>query len=153
MKAVVLISFALIASTIALTGDECLKQHQNEQDNLNMVVTFHEEAFGQHDITAVDRYIHTDYIQHNPNLADGQQPLKDFLTAFNANKAKGPVDIRHSAASGNLVWIHLKTTHFNGKPLALVGIFRVEDGKIVEHWDAMQEIPPLSESKNPHPSF
>lgn len=116
-------------------------------------MAFYEDSFGQHDITAVDKYISSDYIQHNPKVADGQQPLKDFLVPFNAIKVKGPVDIRHTAASGDLVWLHLKTTGFNGEPLAIIDIFRVKDGKIVEHWDVIQEIPPLSESKNSHPMF
>lgn len=123
------------------------------QDNLKIVLSFYEEAFGQHDITAVDRYISTEYIQHNPNLADGQQPLRDFLVAFNANKEKGPVDIRHTAVNGDLVWIHLKTAGFKGEPLAIIGVFLVKDGKIVEHWDVIQAVPALSESKNPHPLF
>lgn len=120
---------------------------------MKIVLTFYEEAFGQHDITAVDRYISPDYIQHNPNLPDGPQALKDFLTHFTANKSKGPVDIRHTAVNGDMVWIHLKEEGFHGEPLAIIGIFQIKDGKILEHWDVLQKIPPLSESKNSHPLF
>lgn len=141
----------MFSSTLAITGDECL--NQIEQDNLKIVLAFYEDAFGQHDITAVNKYISTEYIQHNPNLADGQQPLKDFLVTFNAIKDKGPVDIRHTAVNGDKVWIHLKTTGFKGEPLAIINIFQVKDGKITEHWDVIQAIPPLSESKNSHPMF
>lgn len=144
---------ALFASTYAITGDECLTQNQIEQDNLKLVLAFYEAAFGQHNISAVDQYISPEYIQHNPHVADGQQPLKDFLVPLNAIKAKGPVDIRHTSVTGDIVWLHLKTTGFNGEPLAIIDIFRVKDGKIVEHWDVIQEIPPLSESKNSHPMF
>lgn len=86
-------------------------------------------------------------------MADGQQPLIDFLVPFNAGKVKGPVDIRRTAVNGDIVWLHVKTTGFNGEPLAIVDIFRVKDCKIVEHWDVIQPIPPLSESKNSHPMF
>lgn len=120
---------------------------------MKLVLAFYEESFGQHDITAVDRYISPDYIQHNPKVADGQQPLKDFLVPFNAIKTKGPVDIRHTAVNGDMVWLHLKTTGFNGEPLAIIDIFRVKDGKIVEHWDVIQGIPTIEESKNSHPMF
>lgn len=143
----------LFAPALAITGDECLQQKQIEQDNLKIVLTFYEEAFGQHDITAVDRYISPGYIQHNPNLPDGPDALKGFLQHFNANKTKGPVDIRHTAVNGNEVWVHLKTEGLDGKPLAIIGVFLVKDGKIVEHWDVLQTIPPVSESKNPHPLF
>lgn len=120
---------------------------------MKLVLKFYEEAFGQHDITAVDRYISWNYIQHKPQAPDGPQGLKDFLVPFNANKKKGKVDIRHVAANGNLVWLHVKTTGFNGEPWALVDIFRVEGNKIVEHWDVIQVIPPSNESKNSHPMF
>ncbi|XP_037042587.1 uncharacterized protein LOC119078945 [Bradysia coprophila] len=153
MNAVILISFALFTSTYALTGDECLEENKTEQNNLKIVLSFYEAAFGQHNISAVDEYISPDYIQHNPHVADGRQPLKDFLVPFNAIKTKGPVDIRHTAVNGDMVWLHLKTTGFNGEPLAIIDIFRVKDSKIVEHWDVIQEIPSLSASKNSHPMF
>lgn len=120
---------------------------------MKVVLAFYDEAFGQHDITAVDRYISSDYIQHNPKVGDGKQPLVDFLVPFNAIKVRGPVDIRHTAVNGDFVWLHLKTTGFNGEPLAIIDVFRVKDGKIVEHWDVIQEIPPVKESKNFHPMF
>lgn len=139
--------------TANISSEECVTKEQREQDNLKVVLAFYDEAFGQHDITAVDRYISPDYIQHNPKVADGKQPLVDFLVPFNAIKVKGPVDIRHTAVNGDCVWLHLKTTGFNGEPLAIIDIFRVKDGKIIEHWDVIQEIPPVIESKNFHPMF
>lgn len=132
---------------------QCQKREQFEQKNLNLVLKFYNEAFGQHDISAVDRYVSPNYIQHNPQAPDGPQGLEDFLVGFNVNKKKGPVDIHHTAVNGNIVWLHVKTTGFTGEPWALVDIFRVEGDKIVEHWDVIQEIPPVSESKNSHPMF
>lgn len=144
---------ALYTSTANFTSEKCITKHQQEQDNLKIVLAFYDEAFGQHDITAVDRYISPNYIQHNPKVADGKQSLVDFLIPFNAIKVRGPVDIRRTAVNGDLVWLHLKTTGFNGEPLAIIDIFRVKDGKIEEHWDVIQEIPPLRDSKNFHPMF
>lgn len=140
-------------STETEKGEQCLQQDQIEENNLKLVLTFYDEAFGQHDITTADRYINSEYIQHNPKVADGPQALKDFLVPFNKNKKKGPVDIRHVAVNKDLVWLHLKTTGFNGEPLAIIDIFRVKDGKVVEHWDVIQVIPPLNESLNAHPMF
>lgn len=132
---------------------QCLKKDRTEEANLRLVLKFYQEAFGQHDLTAVDRYISDHYIQHNPQAPDGPQGVKDFLIPFNANKTKGKVDIHHKAANGDLVWLHVKTTGFNGEPWALVDIFRVKNCKIVEHWDVIQTIPPLNESLNAHPMF
>lgn len=136
-----------------ITSEECLTKYQQEQENLKVVLDFYEAAFGEHDITAVDKYISPDYIQHNPKVGDGKQPLIDFLVPFNAIKVKGPVDIRHTAVNGDMVWLHLKTTGFSGEPLAIIDVFRVENGKIIEHWDVIQEIPPVKDSKNCHPMF
>lgn len=142
-----------IISGSTLYKKEQLTQEQIEKKNLNLVLNFYNEAFGQHDVSAVDRYVSSGYIQHNPHVPDGLQGLKDFLVPFNANKKKGPVDIRHSAAMEDFVWLHVKTTGFKGEPWAIVDIYRIEDGKIAEHWDVIQEIPPMSESKNSHPMF
>lgn len=143
----------LLASTLAVTGQECTKEKQTEQENLKLVLEFYQAAFGQHDLTAVDKYISPDYIQHNPHVGDGKQPLIDFLIPFNAMKTKGPVDIRHTAVSGDIVFLHLKTTGFSGEPLAIVDIFRVENCLIIEHWDVIQAVPSLADSKNSHPMF
>ncbi|KAJ6634414.1 hypothetical protein Bhyg_00413 [Pseudolycoriella hygida] len=161
--ATIIVGVVLVISAKTVTAEscghnlikepKCLKREQVEKKNLDLVLKFYNEAFGQHDISAVDRYISPDYIQHNPQAPDGPQGLKDFLVPFNANKKKGPVDIRHVAVRGDIVWLHVKTTGFKGEPWGLVDIFRVEDDKIVEHWDVIQEIPPISESKNSHPMF
>lgn len=124
-----------------------------EQKNLQLVLNFYQQAFGQHDITAVDKYVKSDYIQHHPPSFDGSKALKDFLVSLYANKKKGPIDIRRTAVSGDIVWLHLKAEGFNKAQLAIVEIFRVKDGKIVEHWEVQQPIPPISESKNSNTMF
>lgn len=116
-------------------------------------MAFQNEVFGQHNLNAVDKYISPDIIEHNPYIGDGIQSFRDFLVYFNAKKVKGPVDIRRTGVNGDIVWLHIKTTGLNGEPLAVVDISRVKNGKIVEHWDVIQDIPPLSESKNSHPMF
>ncbi|KAG4079371.1 hypothetical protein HA402_008063 [Bradysia odoriphaga] len=152
--AIIFIAFALFSSTLAITGDECLAKTKIEEDNLKTVLLFYKEAFVLNDITTVDRYISSDYIQHNPNVGDGQQPLKDLILSINGTKEKQEsLDIRHTAVNRDMVWIHVKTTGDDGESLAVVDIFRVKDGKIVEHWDVIQQIPSLSKSKNLHPMF
>ena len=51
-------------------------------------------------------------------------------------------------ADGDLVWLHVRTTTGDGKPLAIVDIFRVEGGRIVEHWDVIQPVPERAANEN-----
>ena len=50
-----------------------------------------------------------------------------------------------------LQFLHIKSKSFSGKDVSLIDIFRLKDGKIVEHWDVMQEVP--DKSAHPHPMF
>lgn len=124
------------------------KQAQEEK-NKQMVVTFYQRFFGDKDITAADQYLAPSYIQHNPLAATGRDAVKKFFTPFFANPAipKTRIDIRRAAADGDLVWLHIrsKTT---GAERAVVDIFRVKDGKIVEHWDVIQPVPAKSMNEN-----
>jgi predicted SnoaL-like aldol condensation-catalyzing enzyme len=68
-----------------------------------------------------------------------------------ANGPKTKIDFRHVAADGDLVFLHIKAKNFDGKDMALVDIFRLKNGKIVEHWDVMQDVP--ATAANAHPMF
>lgn len=125
------------------------KREAQESANKKMVLTFYQRFFGDKDITAADEYIAPSYIQHNPFAATGRDALKKFFTPFFANPAipKTKIDVRHVAADGDLVWLHIrsKTT---GSERAVVDIFRIENGKIAEHWDVVQPVPATSANDN-----
>jgi predicted SnoaL-like aldol condensation-catalyzing enzyme len=124
------------------------KQTQEEK-NKQLVLTFYQRFFGDKDITAADQYLAPSYIQHNPLAATGRDAVKKFFTPFFANPAipKTKIDVRRVAADGDLVWLHIrsKTT---GAERAVVDIFRIKDGKIVEHWDVIQAVPEKSLNEN-----
>ncbi|MEO0386174.1 MAG: nuclear transport factor 2 family protein [Pseudomonadota bacterium] len=94
------------------------------------------------DVDAVDRYFAEDYIQHNPMFADGvegQKAVVGFLSATEGFKA----EYVRVIADDDIVAIHARYEGFG--PTATIGfdVFRVEDGKIVEHWDNLiAETPP-----------
>jgi predicted SnoaL-like aldol condensation-catalyzing enzyme len=121
------------------------------QRNKKIVVEFYQKLFGDKDISVIDEYISEDYIQHNPVAADGRQALKDIANKWLSNQPKTKVDFQKVAADGDLVFLHIKSKSSSGKDLSLIDIFRLKDGKIVEHWDIMQEVP--EKSANPHPMF
>ena len=91
---------------------------------------------------AFDDLIAEDYVQHNPQVPNGLQPVKEYFASA------GPVDVevQRVIAEGDLVAVH---SHYKTFTLAGVDIFRVgEQGKIVEHWDVLQEVPKTTASGN-----
>jgi predicted SnoaL-like aldol condensation-catalyzing enzyme len=119
----------------------------------SVVMQMWETVFTNHDVAAgFDRYIHPDYIQHNPLAADGPEPARKFLTEWFAKNPGAFFDVKKVAAAGDLVFIH---HHFGTsrdvRGNAAVDIFRVQDGKVIEHWDVVQPMP--EQSLNPHPMF
>lgn len=125
------------------------KQKQTEA-NKKMVAEFYQELFGDKNINAIDKYIADNYIQHNPILPDGKDALKKGAAIWFKGAPKEKIDIQHLNADENLVYIHTRTKMGN-KTVSVIDIFRIENGKIAEHWDVIQEVP--EKSANPHPMF
>ena len=119
------------------------------EENKRMVVEYYELAFNEHKPEeAVEKYVGSRYIQHNPQAPDGTEAFIAFVKAF----PEMSVDIRRVIAEGDLVVTHgvVKFTADDRGTVA-VDFFRLEDGKVVEHWDVLQPWP--EESANPHPMF
>ena len=102
--------------------------------------------FVEGDASAVETYWAEDYIQHNPQFPDGRDVLTGLVAAM-------PENFRYQMgmviAEGDLVAVHGRYTGFGPRPLIAVDIFRVEDGRIAEHWDVMQEEVTETVSGNP----
>jgi predicted SnoaL-like aldol condensation-catalyzing enzyme len=118
--------------------------------NKKMVADFYQELFGDKNPAAIDKYIGDTYIQHNPSLPDGKEALKQGVAVWFKGQPKDTVDVKHLGADGNFVYIHTKSKMGN-KTYSILDIFRVENGKIAEHWDILQEVP--AKSANTHPMF
>lgn len=112
-----------------------------------IVVEFYDKIFVQHkgDVRNVAmEYVHKDYIQHNPWVATGREA---FITAFSRVVEKRPETsktvIKRVITAGDYVVLHVHAfnTAKDDSGSAGVDIFRVENGKIVEHWDVWQKIP------------
>jgi len=128
-----------------------LKDSLNQNaSNKKMVADFYQELFGDKNPAAIDQYVGDTYIQHNPSLPDGKDALKKAAAVWFKGQPKDTVDVKHLGADGNFVYIHTKSKRGN-KTFSIIDIFRVENGKITEHWDIMQEVP--AKSANAHPMF
>ena len=100
------------------------------------------DAFRAGDTAAFDDLIVEDYKQHNPQAGNGLQAVKEFFAPV------GPVDVdvHRVIAEDDFVAVH---SHYKTWTMAGVDIFRFdEDGRIIEHWDVLQQVPESTASGN-----
>ncbi|ARM92048.1 NTF2 domain-containing protein (plasmid) [Rhizobium sp. CIAT894] len=146
-----LFALAILAGIAAPSGvfaESAARDLKVEEANRKLVVEFYDRFFNKHDLTAAS-VVADDYRQHNPQVPDGKQPLISFFTGFFKDNAQSKAEIVRSAADGDLVWLHVHATNgADDRGEAIVDIFRVKDGKIVEHWDVIQPVPKEAANKN-----
>jgi predicted SnoaL-like aldol condensation-catalyzing enzyme len=118
--------------------------------NKETVRAFYELAFNdKRPEEAIARYVGSKYIQHNPMAGDGPGPFIEFVKAYTGQFPELNVDIKRVIAEGDLVVTHsLLKTSPEDRGTAAVDIFRLEDGKVVEHWDVLQPVPESAANDN-----
>jgi predicted SnoaL-like aldol condensation-catalyzing enzyme len=120
-----------------------------EQANKQAVIEFYEKALNQKDFEAASRYIGNRYTQHNPTAPDGPQGLKGFIAFLRDKFPQSHSEIKRAFADGDYVILHVHSVREPGtRGRAIVDIFKLEDGKVVEHWDVTQEIPEKAANAN-----
>lgn len=113
-----------------------------EQRNLSRAVEMYEQVLMKWDSSRVDEFIAPGYTQHGALAADGVQPLKDFLDLAKREWPEARFRLARVFADGDFVITHLWGALRPGdNGSAIVDIFRMKDGWVVEHWEAIQEIP------------
>jgi predicted SnoaL-like aldol condensation-catalyzing enzyme len=118
--------------------------------NKQAVRGFYERAFNEGDPEgAVERHLGSKYIQHNPQAADGSEAFIGFVKWYRGEFPQLAVEIKRMIAEDDLVVTHgvIKTSP-DDRGTAAVDIFRLEDGKIVEHWDVLQPVPETAANDN-----
>lgn len=120
-----------------------------EEANKKVVVDFYEKAINQKDFEAASKYFGNRYVQHNPGAADGPEGLKAFLGFLKEKFPQSRSEIKRVFADGDYVILHVHAVREPGtRGSAIVDIFKLEGGKIVEHWDVVQPIPEKAANSN-----
>jgi predicted SnoaL-like aldol condensation-catalyzing enzyme len=106
-------------------------------------------AFIDRDPTVVEQYFGANYKQHNPVIPDGPSAIAKMIPTLTALTYEPGMAV----ADGDLVMVHGRYTGWGPKPMVAVDIFRVTDGKVVEHWDVMQEEVSTADTASGHAMF
>jgi predicted SnoaL-like aldol condensation-catalyzing enzyme len=122
---------------------------QQMEANKKAVLEFYDLAINKKDFEAASKFIGPRYVQHNPRAADGPEGLKAFLAFLREKFPDYHSDIKRVFADGDYVIVHVHNVPTPGsRGNAIIDIFKLEDGKVVEHWDVRQEIPEQSANSN-----
>ena len=139
-----------LAAALALTALAAGADAQTQQEaNKKIVVDFYDKALNQKDFEAASKYLGSRYTQHNPNAADGPEGLKAFLQFLKEKFPNSRSEIKRVFADGDYVIVHVHAVREPGtRGNAIVDIFKLENGKVVEHWDVVQPIPEKAANTN-----
>lgn len=115
---------------------------QNLAANKENAIAFYRTAYMGKPTEAVEQYVGAEYIQHNPLVANGKQAFIDYFTEMARDYPNKSITFVRAVAEGDLVALHTHQTWPDGDEYVTMDFFRFdENGKIVEHWDSIQEIP------------
>jgi predicted SnoaL-like aldol condensation-catalyzing enzyme len=115
-----------------------------------MVTAFYKMVFYDHKVPdAFKTHVGASYRQHNPLVPDGIEPSVAFLSKRFETNPQAINEIKRVIADGDLVAVHVHSRLNDAdRGRAIVDIFRVESGKIVEHWDVIQPVPENAQNDN-----
>lgn len=121
----------------------------NLEENKKNAIAFYEMAYLGDPKKAIDQFIGDEYIQHNPDVADGTKGFIEYFDRMQAEYPDKTIEFVRCIAEGNLVSLHTHQTWPGNDEYVTMDFFRFDNkGKIVEHWDAMQQIPKISANNN-----
>ena len=119
----------------------------NLEKNKQNAMAFYRTAYLGNPTKAVENYVGDKYIQHNPLVGEGKQPFINYFTEMEKDYPDKSIEFVRAIAEGDLVALHTHQTWPGNEQYVTMDFFRFDcNGKIVEHWDSIQEVP--SETKN-----
>lgn len=138
--------------TCKVLEKERLNMSINLEANKENAIAFYKTAYLGNPAAAVAKYVGDEYIQHNPLVANGKQAFIDYFEEMARDYPDKRIEFIRAVAEGDLVALHTHQIWPGNVEYVTMDFFRFdESGKIVEHWDSVQEIP--DETKNGNPMY
>ena len=120
--------------------------------NKQNAIAFYKTAYEGNPRLAVEKYVGSEYIQHNPDVANGTEGFIEYFERMQREYPNKSIEFVRCIAEGNLVALHTHQVWPDNDQYVTMDFFRFDaDGKIVEHWDSIQQIP--ESSKNPNTMY
>ncbi|QPF92209.1 nuclear transport factor 2 family protein [Bradyrhizobium commune] len=142
----------MVIAALVLAGSGSLAKAQEtpaEAQNKQIVLEFYEKALNGKNPEAAASYFGSHYTQHNPLVADGAEGFRKFVEFLRQKYPEAHSEAKRVFADGDYVIIHSHAVQEPGtKGAAIIDIFRLENKKIVEHWDVIQPLPETASNSN-----
>ncbi|KWE46457.1 polyketide cyclase [Burkholderia ubonensis] len=120
-----------------------------QEANRRAVLAFYEKGLNEKDADAALAYVGDRYVQHNPNATDGPEGFRKFVAFLRDRYPQSHSEIKRSFVDGDYVILHVHAVREPGtRGSAIIDIFRLENGRIVEHWDVNQPVPEQAANGN-----
>ncbi|WP_424002879.1 nuclear transport factor 2 family protein [Maribacter sp. IgM3_T14_3] len=122
------------------------------QKNKENAIAFYRTAYLGQPKVAIEKYVGDEYIQHNPDVANGTQGFIDYFERMEREYPEKSIEFVRCIAECDLVALHTHQIWPGNDKYITMDFFRFDDhGKICEHWDSIQQIP--EKSKNPNTMY
>ncbi|WP_343243938.1 nuclear transport factor 2 family protein [Streptomyces sp. SID13726] len=136
-------------ATLSAPQTDAPGQRQFTARNKKLVTDYVDRLLVRKDLAAVDEYLGTDYHEHSPNIPEGPAGVKTGLAAYFERFPQLSVAPKRVIAEGDLVAVQSHYVEGPGeRGRAVIDLFRVRDERVVEHWDASQDVPEASANDN-----
>lgn len=110
--------------------------------NKALVLSFNDQLFNQGNLAVIDADTAPTYTEHNPTVADGQAGLRNLVLFLQMVAPNSHTYVKRAIAEGDLVLLQSNAIAVPGTAgQSIIDIFRVANGKIVEHWDNLEDVP------------
>jgi predicted SnoaL-like aldol condensation-catalyzing enzyme len=144
----ILLAVLAIGLTAGLAG---AAEPRTPTTNKEIVLQAMIQIFQKRDLSAIDKFWDKkDYIQHNPAIPNGHEALRAIIAGLGPEFKYEPGLV---IGEGDIVMIHGRYLGWGPKPMIAVDIFRLKEGKLIEHWDVLQEEVPASDTKSGNAMF
>ena len=120
--------------------------------NKELILKFIDEVFNAHDLSKLDEYMRDDYMQHSVEAQDGKEGFRKFAEGF-FQLDPYMDDKKIFESDDNTVAVFFKCSFKGGHAAKVVDMYRIQDGKLAEHWDVVQQLTEEDAVNNGRGSF